>query len=191
MAEGSHGILQGTELDMAESTSVEVVRTHIYNSLGYWRATQEVAAIHTRYPISSTFYTTMVGRRSIPDCAVVWSTNIAAWLFPRGLRGAQKCLLNFRGLLSKLFVCENPLCFCTFGSEVHRLVNISVCVLGWLVSAKFSFPILPGLAPVPLQRGNTGCGGLFWCSCRGLPEAVLVCKSPGLAEAGQGQVMES
>jgi hypothetical protein len=86
MAAGSHGILRGTNLDMAESTSGEVDRAQIYKTIGYWKATQEVAAIHIGEPISFTLDATMVGRRSIQDCAVVWSTNVAAWLFPQAFR---------------------------------------------------------------------------------------------------------
>ena len=76
-------ILRGVQLNLEQSTPAQLDKAQAAKAFAYWRATQEAAAIHSGLPVSFTLDATGVGKHSIQDCAVLWPTNVAAWLFPQ------------------------------------------------------------------------------------------------------------
>jgi hypothetical protein len=91
-------------LDLQDLTGREAASQREAVAINYWAETQEQAAMHEGVPISFTLDATGVGKNSVQDCAVVWPSNVGAWLFPQACPSARrkKCLLNNPGWFSKL-----------------------------------------------------------------------------------------
>ena len=78
--DGGHGgtfVLQKRLLDMKSSLDRDRL------IVSYWTEVQHACREHHNLPASFTFDMTQVGKRTILDCAVVWPSNIAAWLLPQ------------------------------------------------------------------------------------------------------------
>ena len=74
----SSGPFATLRLGAAAADDAERVRDA--TSAAYWKSTQEVARAHQGMPVSYPDATT-VGGSTVQDCAVLWPTNTAAWLF--------------------------------------------------------------------------------------------------------------
>ena len=80
---GQTSILQGVQLGIGDDTPDELDKAKAAAAFAYWKASQDAATIHAGLPVSFTLGATNVGKSSIQDCAVLWPSNVAAWLFPQ------------------------------------------------------------------------------------------------------------
>jgi hypothetical protein len=87
---GQAPILHGVQLGIGADSPDELDKQKASAAFAYWKAAQNAASIHAGLPVSFTLDATNVGRNSIQDCAVLWPSNVAAWLFPQvGLRSRR------------------------------------------------------------------------------------------------------